>query len=348
MATKKFGYTMARKDIISREKKRLLADYQMVTGSSFQHFFCPILLEDIDAELCMGHVVNKCIPNSSRKKVLQTKAIDGFFGSLVEKSFSALIAGKEAGIWRTWFDKNLSQEIRPVVTVDGAIVPHYIVAGSKAPQDPVVKFVNAAGEFIDIALKISPQLQLENCDVQLVTNCDYLPEATATLIKAAHLTMFKMIGYKYVFHGAGYMLAKILQRFYLDNRNRSRQDQLAATGEYFAPYAGIIIPLEQYNKDILKGTIDDRRVISCIGSSGHPYSMGVLVRTKDDMHIIFIPPDNPDNAGTYDSFVRRDKSAFMAKIYEFCPPQAGQPAKWQTDAGPPIRMQLAPQYRDAS
>jgi hypothetical protein len=56
------------------------ADYEAVVGNPFGHFYCPILLEDIPGELCMGHVINKSFANSSRKRVVQRKDVDGFFG----------------------------------------------------------------------------------------------------------------------------------------------------------------------------------------------------------------------------------------------------------------------------
>ena len=327
---------------IPSEVERLRADYETVIGSPFAHFYCPILLEDSRAELCMGHLVNKVIPNSNRKQIVQRKDVDGFYGSLVEKSFSTLIRGKKAGVWHAFFDKALSSDLRPTFEVNGRAVDHYVVKKNRSSIDPVVKMENASGEFINVAFKVSNELQLDQSRVQLVVDRDYLPEATAALLKAAHLTMFSLLGYRYVFHPAGYTLAKILQRFYLDARKLSRKKQRDAAAKYFPPHSGMILPLVKYNSDLIKGTVDDRRVLACCGSSGHPYAMGALIRTGDDMHIVFLPPDRPESADTYDQFVRNEKGSLLVKVFEYQPSQPGQPAKWITNPGPPIRMDPAP------
>jgi hypothetical protein len=53
-------------------------------GNPFKCFYCPILQTDEETELCMGHIVNKSIPNSCRKCVVQRKDVDGFYGVVVE------------------------------------------------------------------------------------------------------------------------------------------------------------------------------------------------------------------------------------------------------------------------
>ena len=209
---------MSTHSAIDRERERLRKDYEHISELECEHFFCPILLEDTDKELCMGHVINDSIPDSSQHQVLQVKDVDGFYGSLVESSFAVLLKGKGGGSWRSLFDRALSRHLRPKIELDGQEVGHYVVSSADDTPHPVVKLVNEAGEFIRVALKVTDDIKLDLCKVQVVVDCNYLAEATATLIKAAHLTMFALFGYRYVFHPAGYHLAKILQNFYIQNR----------------------------------------------------------------------------------------------------------------------------------
>ena len=75
-------------DEIRKEVERWKADFAQLGDGPPTHFQCPILLKDEAVELCMGHVVNKAIPNCCRKTVLQRKDIDGFYGSLLERHFA--------------------------------------------------------------------------------------------------------------------------------------------------------------------------------------------------------------------------------------------------------------------
>jgi hypothetical protein len=63
--------------------------FTAVNGNPFKCFYCPILQTDEETELCMGHIVNKSIPNSCRKCVVQRKDVDGFYGVVVEAAFAS-------------------------------------------------------------------------------------------------------------------------------------------------------------------------------------------------------------------------------------------------------------------
>ena len=71
------------------------ADYAAVYGQSCENFFCPILLKGEKAELIRGHIVNEPLKSSS-EWVPQRKDVDGFYGSVVEPEFIAIIQDREA------------------------------------------------------------------------------------------------------------------------------------------------------------------------------------------------------------------------------------------------------------
>jgi hypothetical protein len=49
---------------VQHKLETLRSDYREATGSSFSHFYCPILFRDQDAELCRAHIVNSAFPDS--------------------------------------------------------------------------------------------------------------------------------------------------------------------------------------------------------------------------------------------------------------------------------------------
>ena len=81
-----------------------------------------------------------------------------------------------------------------------------------------LKVLGAAGETLcNFAIKKSPEelkaLRADSC--QLVVNQDYRPPVIASVLKAAHLTMFSLLRYRHVFSPAGLHLASILREYFL-------------------------------------------------------------------------------------------------------------------------------------
>src|SRR5262245_62108624 len=65
--------------------KHYFDDYAEVTGKRLDRFVCPITLRECElAELVEGHILNKEIKRASRKKVVQYRPVDNFYGKEVE------------------------------------------------------------------------------------------------------------------------------------------------------------------------------------------------------------------------------------------------------------------------
>jgi len=73
--------------VLKRKLDRLRSDYQAVTGSPFSHFYCPILYQDDNAELCEAHIVNKAFAESDRSSTVQRTDVDNFYGRCFEADF---------------------------------------------------------------------------------------------------------------------------------------------------------------------------------------------------------------------------------------------------------------------
>jgi hypothetical protein len=296
----------------------LNADFAAVEGRHFSHFYCPILLRDEDSELCLGHIVNDEIPNSCRTTIVQRKDVDGFYGSLFESNFIKAFKANNPTAYDVVKSPQLRRDIPWHVQIDGKTVPHYPLKRDKAHHHQGVALEVGDGQFFDVALKIS-QEELESAkQTQIVVERNYIPDYTATMLKTAHLSLFHVLGYRYVFGVAGQWLAGILRKFYLKNYEVDRKIQEEAGKEYFANHSGMIVPLRGYDEEILRGSIEDQRFIACVGSSGSIYSLGVLIRTDKSMHIVFMPPENAEHMDTYCNLTKniREKE-FRYLIMEF-------------------------------
>ena len=156
-----------------------------------------------------------------------------------------------------------------------------------------------------------------------------MPEVTASLLKSAHLTMFVIFGYRHVYSPPGLMVAEILRPFFVENRDRPRNVQNEEAKQYFPKHAGMVIPLGGYNKEILRGSIEDRRFIVCVGSSGAFYALGVFVRTDDSMHIVLLPPDDAEHMDTYFELTKdMHRKDFKFKFIDFHPADGAEGAHW--------------------
>lgn len=316
---------------ISSELERLRNDYERVTGElPFAHFYCPILLSDENVELCAGHVINESIPKTARTCVVQRKDIDGFFGSLVEDSFATAVKINGGRVREILENVELRRKVPYSVSVEGKLVECYEVNGHSAISHPVVGLENDSGQFLKLALKMSADEIPETAHLRIAVERDYTPEAVATLLKAAHLTMFAVFGYQYVFSAAGLDVARVLREFYLLNRHLPRKDQIASMKTYFPQFAGMIIPLGGYQDGIVSGSIKDRRFIVCVGSSGHFYSLGVLVKTGDQMSVVLLAPDRAEVMDTYISFTKeRWKNPFRYHLADFVDATFSHQAHWK-------------------
>ena len=112
-------------DPLDRQLEILREDYARVEQQPFQHFYCPILCKDEKAELCLGHVVPNSIPNSCRARIVQRKDVDGFFGTVVEADFAALIQVQTGGLKEVFSNSSLGKKMRPRMTVDGQECEHF-------------------------------------------------------------------------------------------------------------------------------------------------------------------------------------------------------------------------------
>jgi hypothetical protein len=311
---------MNSKQKIARDLEQLRADYESLGDGSFTHFVCPILLTDEDAKLCMGHVISDSLPNCCRKWVVQRKDIDGFYGSLCEAAFKTMVEVHRAkGAGKAVLeDPRLRRALPLTVKLGEQAVDCYEAGVNTSPSHAIVELRDGKRTAFKLALKVSETDIPAAGNMQLIVDRDFLPETVATLLKMAHLTQFSVFGYQYVYGAAGLMLAEILRTFFIENKDKPRDEQVTAAIDYFPKQAGMVMPAVGYDRDAIKGTVEDRRFLVCLGSSGAWYALGVFIRIDDQMHVVLVPSDTAESVGTYFDLIRgMHKKAFKFQLIEF-------------------------------
>ena len=221
-----------------REIQALLPDFvaESPAHKPFDHFYCPILHIDEPTIFCMGHITPKAL--GGNVMVPQRKDVDGFFGTVVEADLVSAIRNRGKSLAEILCSASIRREVRPRLELpDGRTVEYYIPKdGQPLPEGHTLNaFESDDGVNIPIVLKESRQ-QLTCCgELNAAVKCDCLYQGTAAALKAAHLTCFKLYGYRYVFSHVGCCVAQPLRMFFDEHRHTKREGIHEALRQRFAP-----------------------------------------------------------------------------------------------------------------
>jgi hypothetical protein len=335
---------VATEEEVKRRVEVLRADYQLEVGYAFEHFYCPILHVDQATELLRGHVINEKL--GYNLWVPQRRDLDSFYGTAAEADFIAAVQDHSKTALEKWLDPKMNRRHKPRLMLKGEEVQHYFT--EKPANVPAghtsVKMVGPAGETLcNFAIKKSQEdlksLQAETC--QIVVNQDYRPAVIASVLKAAHLTMFHLLKYRHVFSPAGLYLASILREYFLEHGKDKKKKNKSALAAHFKPYASMISPMILKNKEALRGTAIDNRMIVCIGATEGIFASGVIVPAGGaEAFCVFLPKGEGNTIDTYVGFLKEPPASFQARFMQFSPADDRNEAKWLTPNTEAIRIEL--------
>src|SRR5580704_2185680 len=181
-----------------RKLDELRSDYQTVVGKPFSHFYCPIVFRDEDVELCQGHIVNRAFPKSGRNWTVQRRDVDNFYGHYFEGDFVDIQYHGGPSLDQIIVDPDLSKKLRPEILLDNKVVRHF-VAHDPVPDHFTEAIVGGPYGEIRLGLKIHPDdaATAISKGCQIAIEKDIRLPALVSLLKAAHLTLFEILGYRY-------------------------------------------------------------------------------------------------------------------------------------------------------
>ena len=291
--------------------ERLRTDYARATGKPFVYFFCPMLFKDENAELCIAHVVPKAFPGSPRACTVQRKDVDSFYGTNFEDDFLAIqyrIEGQSPGQVVT--DKTLSRRFRPRIFLEGKSVDHFVVHDALPGDFTPVEF-HSDGKCVLLGLKMAPHdaAGAVGHKLEIQIEKDARIPSVVSLIKAAHLTLFYMLGYRYALSAAGHFVGRqILGEFFLRSRGQPRAEVADEALVFFRQFAHMVRPVQSHPD--LKGTATDRTVLVCWGGDSLAWALTVFVRTSRVLHAVLIPVlESPDAAAMFNDFLQNQNES---------------------------------------
>jgi hypothetical protein len=295
----------------------LQADYMKVSGSPFAYFYCPLLFRDEDVELCMGHIISKTWKNCCRATVVQRGDIDHWYGSIAEAEFGTFLEARAAGLQGVVQDEELRKQVKPKILVEGEECRYYpYQEGQSSPHHTHIELVPPTGDdFVRLVLKKHPSKMAEDQGKRwsMVVDRDWRPPVIVSVIKAAYLTLFKLLGYGYALSSGGLEIGRFtLGKFFEENNGKSRSEVREEIPKFFRPYRHIVRPIKEFGGPAPRGTIEDKTVGICFGSSGRPWAMMVFVRIDQDISAVLMPAFNHvDSLDAYRSFREEDDDRWL-------------------------------------
>jgi hypothetical protein len=297
-----------------------LDDYARTEGKPFEHFFCPILLRDDKVDLCLGHIINQTIPGSCRKTVVQRTDVDGLYGAAFEPDLVAFVKARDLDLVDLLTHKD--RRVRPRILLDGKECGYYHPHGPTPPGHTKVGFYSDQGKAVPLILKNTAREIGSTNDNQwnIVQNVDYRVPVLVSLIKAAYLTMFRLLGYRYAISAGGMEVGYyILGQFFRECGGEVATAKATAT-DFFRPFVNMVRPVESTNAPQPLGTVENNKFGMCYGSSGNPWALLIFVRTGSMLHAVLMPAvGNADSVEVYQSFLKNDTTTLRVTPGQYNP-----------------------------
>jgi hypothetical protein len=153
---------------------------------------------------------------------------------------------------------------------------------------------------------------------EIVIEKDIRLPALVSLLKAAHLTLFEMLGYRYALSAGGIFLGRdVLGKFFLRNRDLSKADVLIDAASYFREFKNMMRPVMNAPPEA-PDTVTDRFLFVCHCEAEIPWALIVFIRTSDLLHAVLVPVlETQSAAARFVTFLRGDGGPIWANRCHF-------------------------------
>lgn len=127
-----------------------------------------------------------------------------------------------------------------------------------------------------------------------------------------------MIGYHYILSAAGEFVGRtILGDFYLKNYKNSKKVVIENAKSFFKDFVHMVRSVQTSGFNF-RGTISDRMVLVCRGSSGAPWAIIVFIRTGKLLHSVMVPVfDQVDSIETFLGFLKNQNESIAVTLCHF-------------------------------
>jgi hypothetical protein len=278
-----------------------------------------MLFKDEQTELCRAHIVNQVFPGADPTWTVQRADVDSFFGHVFEAEFVLLKEHRIHDVADVLINASLSRKLGAVVRRDGEPIDVYRPVGAVPPHHTELFVERAHQPAGRLALKVAPTDMLASLssDWKVTLDRDISLAAIVSLLKAAHLTMFSMVGYDYALSSTGWEVGHhILGAFFVANCDKSQAEARLAAMSHFRPYLNLVRPARTLPA-FFGGTVTDHRLLLCMAGE-EVWAFLVIVRAGVDSHAVLLPVlESAEGAARYVTHLEQSGGTLMARLCQY-------------------------------
>jgi hypothetical protein len=216
-------------------------------------------------------------------------------------------------------NKKLFGAARPRIYLGEQEISYFLSDGKRPPRGFQLVEFDVEGQIVLLNMKATvEQMQVDNWSIE--TKKDLRLPAFVSLLKAAHLSMFSLFGYRYALSYAGRFVGEdVLGKFYRMNTDvQTKKEAQRRALPFFKPFRHMVRPI-LHGSTAMEGTLSDGLVHLCASASGDPWGMIVFIRTGELRHAVLIPhQENAESLAIYLDFLKNDRELIhvMRGVYE--------------------------------
>jgi hypothetical protein len=203
--------------------------------------------------------------------------------------------------------------------LDGKPVQHYLPKDDVPASHSELTIGRGDRPEVRLAIKLEPSEVLAALDRkwEILLEKDVRLPTLVSLLKAAHLTLFELIGYRYALSAAGHFMGwTVLGSFVRQFMTAERADVLQAAESHFPEFVNLVRPMQQAPPDIT-GTVSDSQFYICTGTPV-AWAMMVFIRAGDQLHAVLVPVlEDAENAARFVGFLEASASRFEVRLAKF-------------------------------
>jgi len=262
-------------------------------------------------------VINRRFRESNRAWTIQRKDVDSFYGSFFEADFISIQDAGRLNPVDVLTDRRLSGRLRPSIIVEDEKVAHYVPEGPVPDHHSIVAVETQEGT-VPLVLKMERHELLDRVSQrwEIGIEKDLRLASLVSVLKAAHLTLFYLLGYNYGLSAGGWFVGRTILGDFFDAHDGEERAAIIEAGEaHFPDFVNMARPLLA-GADELQGTVSDGRLYLC--GAGPPWAMLVIVRTAQIRHAVLVPIlDDAERAAHFIGFLKSPHGELAVRFAEF-------------------------------
>lgn len=270
-------------EIDSEELEQWKREHVRARGTRPAVFMCPITLQEASSvdDLMNGHILNHGIISANRTQVIQVGDVDSHFGGTIEPQLINL-ANLEYYNQNDFL--NRARTIEAISTM-GKIHPAFIPSPKSRPKAIDVPLKDATGSVYKTVFVNAPPEDRASIQEGAISGTIEITGGaiTGSLLKAAYLAMFRMVGYDIAYNWAGDYVRRTLASFAIKKMDKH------TAAQHFASFKGAARIATGDGAKYLPDTVATGYVFLHVSQSDLLFAMSCLFKLNHITFIVTIP-----------------------------------------------------------